>query len=296
MAAMLHQAGQEVVLVDYRPERAARLDREGLLLRTPEGEARRVRVPVRLASEAGPASLVVVAVKTPATAAAARLLPELLTPGGLVLTVQNGLGNLEHLAQAAGWERLLAGVSFLGATRPRDGEVIFAGRGPTFIGPAPGARVSPEELEAVAELFRQAGLPCEVRGNIETMLWEKLLVNVAVNPLTALLRVRNGVLPRLPPAWEVALAAAREAQAVAGAQGLQLTLDPESRLREVCAATAANLSSMLQDVLSGRETEIAALNGEVAARGAALGVPTPVNTLLTRLVAALTLARPHRVG
>lgn len=296
VAAKLKEAGREVVLVDHRPGRAVRLAREGLLLRTPGGEARRVMVPVRPAAEAGPADLAVVAVKAPATAAAAQLLPGLLAPGGLVLTLQNGLGNLERLADVAGWERLVAGVSFLGATRPRDGEVIFAGVGPTFIGAPPGSRVSRAELEAVAAEFRQAGFPCEVRSDIEAMLWEKLLVNVAVNPLTALLRVRNGVLPALPPAWEVALAAAREAQAVARAQGLELTVDPETRLQEVCTATAANLSSMLQDVLAGRETEIAALNGEVAARGAALGVPTPVNALLTRLVQALTLARPQQVN
>jgi len=99
-----------------------------------------------------------------------------------------------------------------------------------------------------------------------------------------------------PRALEVAVAAAREAKAVAHAQGLELTVEPEVRLKEVCAATAANLSSMLQDVLAGRETEIAALNGEVAARGARLGVPTPVNSLLTRLVQALTLARPQQVN
>lgn len=295
VAVKLHEAGREVVLVDHRPERAVRLAREGLLLRTLEGEARRVPVPVRLAAEAGPADLVVVTVKAPATAAAAQLLPRLLAPGGLILTLQNGLGNLERLAEVAGWERLLAGVSFLGATRPHDGEVIFAGAGPTFLGAPRGSRVSHQELEAVAAEFRQAGLPCEVRSDIEAMLWEKLLVNVAVNPLTALLRVRNGALPELPPAWEVALAAAREAKAVAVAQGLELTVDPEVRLREVCAATAANLSSMLQDVLAGRETEIAALNGEVAVRGAALKVPTPVNTVLTRLIQALTLARPQQV-
>jgi len=295
LAILFHEAGLPVVLVDYRPERAARLQGEGLLFRPPEGAARRVFLPVCPAAQAGVAELVLVTVKAPATPAAARLLPGLLAPGGVVLTLQNGLGNLERLAEVVGWERLLAGVSFLGATRPREGEVILAGTGPTYLGAPPGSRVRREEQEAVAGLFRQASLPCEVREDIEAMLWEKLLVNVAINPLTALLRVQNGVLPQLPPAWEVAVAAAREAQAVARAQGLDLPADPEARVRQVCAATAANRSSMLQDVLAGRETEIAALNGEVATRGAALGVPTPVNALLTRLVQALTLARPQQV-
>jgi 2-dehydropantoate 2-reductase len=122
------------------------------------------------------------------------------------------------------------------------------------------------------------------------------VVNVGINPLTGLLRVPNGALPELPAAWEVAVAAAREAWAVARAGGISLALDPEARLRQVCESTATNRSSMLQDVLAGRETEIGALNGQVAARGEALGVPTPVNGMLHRLIQAVTQARPRQVG
>ena len=118
-------------------------------------------------------------------------------------------------------------------------------------------------------------------------MWEKLLINVGINPLTALLRVPNGALPELPEAWDLAVAAAAEALAVARAAGLNLDVDPEARLRQVCTATAANRSSMLQDILAGRPTEIEALNAQVAARGRALGVPTPVNDLLTQLLRAL---------
>ena len=96
----------------------------------------------------------------------------------------------------------------------------------------------------------------------------------------------NGALPELPEAWELALAAARETLAVARAAGLNLAVDPEARLRQVCLATAANRSSMLQDVLAGRPTEIEALNAQVSARGRALGVETPVNDFLTKLLRA----------
>ncbi len=94
----------------------------------------------------------------------------------------------------------------------------------------------------------------------------------------------------------MAVAAAAEAQAVAQAAGLNLSGDPEARLRQVCAATAANRSSMLQDILAGRPTEIEALNAQVAARGRALGLPTPVNDLLTLLLRAAAQAPPLRVG
>ncbi len=296
LAVLLREAGCEAALVDHRPERATLLRRQGLTLRTPDGAARRVQVPVLLPPDLAAMDLVILTVKAHQTEAAVRALPALLAGGGLALTLQNGLGNLEKMAAQVGWERLLAGVSFLGATRPRDSEVVFAGAGPTFIGAPAGSRVTREEVEQVAAVFRQSGLECRVRDDIEVMLWEKLLVNVGINPLTALLRVPNGQLPELPEAWELAVAAAREAAAVAKASGLSLTVDPEARLKEVCISTAANHSSMLQDVLAGRETEIGALNGEVAARGTARGVPTPVNALLTSLIRALTRARPWQVG
>ncbi len=148
----------------------------------------------------------------------------------------------------------------------------------------------------MAEVFRRAGLKCEVRGDIEAALWEKLLVNVAINPLTAILRVPNGVLPGLPEAWEMALAAATEALAVARAAGVAVAGDPEALVRRVCTATAANRSSMLQDVLAGRPTEIEALNAQVVSRGETLGVPTPVNRMLTQLLSSLAQSAPHRVG
>ena len=151
-------------------------------------------------------------------------------------------------------------------------------------------------MAAVVDLFRHAGLECQPREDIEAVLWEKLVINVGINPLTALLRVPNGALLQLPEAWEVAVAAAREAQAVARAAGLSLSGDPAARLRQVCTDTAANHSSMLQDILAGRPTEIEALNAQVATRGRALGLPTPVNDLLTLLLRAAAQSAPFQVG
>ncbi len=296
LGALLFEAGEEVTLVDYLPERAARLRRQGLRLRTPAGGERKIPVPIGLPGEAGPAELIIVAVKAHQTGAAALSLRPLMAESGLVLSLQNGLGNLETLAAAVGPQRLLAGVAMLGVTRMAAGEIILAGEGPIIIGVPTGSQVSPEELARVAAALRRAGLDCREQPDIEVVLWEKLLVNVGLNPLTALLRVPNGALPQLPEAWEMALAAAREAQRVARATGLALDLDPEEHLRQVCQATAANRSSMLQDVLAGRSTEIDALNGQVASRGQALGVPTPVNRFLTQLLRSWGPAGQFRVS
>jgi len=181
-------------------------------------------------------------------------------------------------------------------TRQDEGRIIYAGRGVIYIGAPSGSQVSAREVAAVVDLFRGAGLECQPREDIETVLWEKLVINVGINPLTALLRVPNGALLKLPEAWEVAVAAAVEAQAVAQAAGLTLSGDPAARLRQVCADTAANRSSMLQDILAGRPTEIEAMNAQVATRGRALGLPTPVNDLLTLLLRAAAQSAPFTVG
>ena len=180
-------------------------------------------------------------------------------------------------------------------TRQDEGRIIYAGRGVIYIGAPAGSQVSPLEVAAVADLFRGAGLECQPREDIEAALWEKLVINVGINPLTALLRVPNGALLQLPEAWEVAVAAAAETQTVAQASGINLSGDPVARLRQVCANTAANRSSMLQDILAGRPTEIEALNAQVANRGRALGLPTPVNDLLTLLLRAASQSAPFTV-
>jgi 2-dehydropantoate 2-reductase len=296
MAALFQEAGAQVSLVDYRPDRAARLRLRGIQVHTLEGEPRVVQVPIGLAAEVGPCDLTIVAVKAYQTEAATRALPELMSQGGMTLTLQNGLGNLEAIAGSVGHERLLAGVGFLGVTRQAEGRIIYAGQGVIYLGAPPGSQVSGTEVAAVVDLFRRAGLECQPREDIEAVLWEKLVINVGINPLTALLRVPNGALLQLPGAWEVAVAAAAEAQAVARAAGISLTGDPVARLRQVCTQTAANHSSMLQDLLAGRPTEIEALNAQVATRGRTLGLPTPVNDLLTGLLRAATQATSFQVG
>jgi 2-dehydropantoate 2-reductase len=286
LSALFREAGVEVSLVDYRPDRVARLRLRGILVHSLERVQRVVEVPIGLAPEVGPCDLTIVAVKAYQTETAARVLPALMSEGGVALTLQNGLGNLETMARTVGTSRLLAGVGLLGVTRQDEGRIIHAGRGVIYIGAPAGSRVSASEVAAVVDLFRGAGLECQPREDIEAVLWEKLVINAGINPLTALLRVPNGALLKLPEAWEVAVAAAVEAQAVAQAAGLTLSGDPAARLRQVCANTAANRSSMLQDILAGRPTEIEAINAQVAARGRALGLPTPANDLLTLLMRA----------
>ena len=276
-----------VSLLTTNQEHAAVMGGHGLTLVDLDGATR--RVPVRVLTDPQDygrrADLVLVCTKTRATAQAAATARDLLAADGLALTLQNGLGNLKQLVAAVGAQRAAAGVTSQAATLLAPGRVRHAGSGPTVLGIPPGRE---EAITAVAGLFTRAGLETRISDDVDSLLWSKLIVNVGINALTALLRVPNGVLAQTP---ECDLLMARAvAEAVAVARALSIGLDGErqlERVREVCLRTADNRASMLQDILRGRPTEIDAINGAVVARGRAAGVDTPVNLLLTQLVQAL---------
>jgi 2-dehydropantoate 2-reductase len=201
-----------------------------------------------------------------------------------VFTLQNGLGNREILAATLGAERVGQGVTTLGATLLGPGRVRQTGRGDTTFGAGPNA----EAARVLVELFLACGLPAGLTDDLDGLVWGKLVVNAGINALSALLRVPNGALAELPNARELLSEAVAEAAAVAQARGVALPYaDPIAHTLSVARATAANQSSMLQDILRGSRSEIEAINGAVVREGMRLGVATPVNATLTRLVRAL---------
>ncbi len=223
-----------------------------------------------------PADLALILVKAWQTERVACGLQSLLKPEGIALTLQNGLGNLEVLGT-----RACLGVTYLGATQLGPGRVRPGGIGPTRIaGPV-----------WVVDLFRRAGIPAEqgLADQVNSMLWGKLATNCGINALTALLRISNGELLERPEATILLRRAANECAAVAEASGVNLPFgDAAEKACEVARLTATNFSSMLQDVLRGAPTECEAINGAVVRQGERLGVPTPINDVLLRLLRALT--------
>jgi ketopantoate reductase len=173
-------------------------------------------------------------VKAYQTRTAARGLPLLLSGGGMALSLQNGIGNLEQMAEFVGLERLLAGVIIAGVTLLDWGRIRPAGQGPIILGIPPGSQVRPAELQSLLGLFNQAGFVCREAGDIIGALWDKLMLNIGINPLTALIRVANGDLLTVPEAWDLAAAAVQEGAAVARALNITLSADPLARLRQVC--------------------------------------------------------------
>jgi 2-dehydropantoate 2-reductase len=286
-AVRLAGAGAEITLLDHRPARAAQLAQTGVFLEDGEGQTH-----LPLVATADPAmalakaDLALVCVKAYHTAEVARTLAAHLPQEARALTLQNGAGNVEALVAALGAGRVLGGITSEGATLLAPGRARHAGRGQTHLGRAEGP---PDAFVlALADLFNRAGFATSPAQGARNLIWTKLLVNVGINALTAILNVPNGRLLELAAAAEMMALAVAEAEAVGKAAGVDfLHQDMLAEVRQVAARTAVNISSMLQDVRARRATEVDYINGAVCRRGAELGLATPVNLSLTRLVQAM---------
>lgn len=287
---LLSEAGVQVRLLDVWREHVDALQRNGLSI---EWQTRTRTIAVQATTRGAgleAADLVIIFVKSGHTAEAARTAAELCAERGLVLTLQNGLGNADILARIVGDERVVAGTTAQGATLLGPGRIRHAGRGPTVIGMWRGGNF--QKALQVADWLNSAGIPTEAVEDIQPVIWNKLMVNVGINAITALTGIRNGQLLDLPQTRALSRAAVEEAAAVARACGVAVAEDAVQRVFAVARATAANRSSMGQDIDARRVTEIEAINGAVVRRAAELGMAVPVNQALTALVETLQAHYP----
>lgn len=275
----------DVTLLGSWSDQLAALQSVPLRMIYPDGREESVRVNAAdIASVSGPFDAALILTKAAGTSAASEQASRILAPDGIAVTLQNGVGNLEIIAQHVGSERAVLGTTTQGAALDGPGVLRIGGTGTTHIAPTPSTSQRVNEL---AKLLNAAGLKTEVVLDVSELVWAKLAINAAINPLTALLRVKNGQLPDSEHARAIMADAAREVAAVAAAQGITLPFDAAARAEEVAKLTAPNRSSMLQDVQRGALTEIETICGAVMRQGAACGVPTPANTLLYHLIKAL---------
>jgi len=262
----------DVTLVGRDPH-MARVDADGLSV---AGVEEFHTAPAARTDPPDTADLAVVAVKSYDTVAVAEQLAGCALDA--CLSVQNGMGNEDTLADALDCP-VLAGTCTYGARLTDPGTVAFTGRGEVALGARAGGESG--TAERIVDAFTDAGVATTHAGDMPRRLWAKLAVNAAVNAVTALARVENGALGSGPGA-ALAADAARETARVARQQGIDLSDERAVALtRQVVRDTAANRSSMLQDVASGRRTEIDAINGYVLEQA---DEPVPVNETLTRLV------------
>ena len=219
-----------------------------------------------------------VLVKSWQTERAAQQLKDLICPDSIALSLQNGLGNLAVLEDALGEEHTALGVTTYGATLVEPGLVQPGGEGVITLGSHP-------RLRELYTIFQDAGLSVEETTDLPSLLWSKLVINAGINPLSAILGVKNGELLESKAARRIMSYAAEETAFVALEKGIQLVYEnPVLAVEEVAAATAGNMSSMLQDIKRGAPTEIDSICGAIVREGKTVNVPTPVNELLLNLV------------
>jgi 2-dehydropantoate 2-reductase len=285
--ALLAAAGNELWMFDRWPEHVAAMRAEGLRCSGASGDRTVTVNATTEAAEAGACELVVVATKGMHIEPAVRAAAPMIGPETLVLTIQNGLGNVERLQAVLGLENLLFGIAGgFGAEMQGPGHVHHNGMEAINLAELQGG-VSPR-LERVAEVWCAAGFKVQTFDDLWPVLWSKLIANVAFSAICAVTGMRVGQVRANEHAWAVARACVGEAAAVAAAKGIRLAYDDPAQWVSDFAAKIPNARpSMYQDVLAGRPSEIDTIQGGVVSEGVKLGIPTPTCALLVQLVKAL---------
>jgi len=281
-AVRLSEAGHSVSMLGTWKDGLASLKEKGARIVDSDGAERAFSVHATDdPREVSGAKHAIVLVKSWQTERVARQLKDVLAPDGLALTLQNGLGNRETLARDLGAGRVSLGITTTGATLLGPGLVKVGGEG----------ILSLEQNQALGPLeaaLRSSNFNLKIVPDARSLIWGKLVINAAINPLTALLRVPNGELLSHPLARKVMSALARETAEVAAAESVPLPFaNPIEAVEDVARKTAKNISSMFQDVRRGAPTEIDAISGAVTKRGEEHGIPTPYNRACWQLVKAM---------
>jgi 2-dehydropantoate 2-reductase len=281
---MLARAGAPVTLIG-RARYVEALQRDGLFL---ESLHFRQQIPIAASSDvsaARDADIVLFCVKTYDTEEAAQALAPHLRSGALVLSLQNGVDNVERIRSAAKIEAIPA-VVYVAVATSAPARIRHSGRGDLIIGELP-ENVRRHELPTIAATFERASIPCRVSGNIEADLWTKMIMNCAYNAISALGRSQYGPIVQNPWTRGIMTRVTEEAIAVACAAGVRLPEGVVEAVLKLADTMSQATSSTAQDIARGSRTEIDSLNGYVVRLGAQLGVATPVNQTLHGLVKLL---------
>lgn len=283
LTSFLSKSNNEVWLLDKDGERASKINKNGISMEGVSGEWVIKGKATADVKDIGNAELVIIAVKSYDTKEAISRAKPLIGDDTSVLTLQNGLGNIEIISETVGLEKVIGGVTNLGATLLETGKVRHAGVGETVIGRIDGK--IPVQMRQIREIFNGCGLETRISKDIKGILWSKLIINVGINALTAITRLRNGRLIEFEGTRKVLREAVTEAVRIAKRKRIKLIYDdPLAKVEAVCEATSENISSMLQDILRKKRTEVDFINGVIVRQGQELGIPVPVNLMLVELV------------
>lgn len=288
MAANLSRSKNDIWILDKDAARAKKLAEDGIKTESSAVSSRAKVSSSADSREIGQADVVIICVKSYDTEEALKSAKGVIGEKTYVMSLQNGLGNLQLISEFVDNDKIIGGVTYHGATLVDDITVRHTGKGETVIGQENGKVLG--EIRDIAAILTKAGFQTKITKDINSVIWSKLIINVGINALSAVTRLKNGALVENEYTREIMRRAVSEAVKVAKKKKARLAYDdPIQKVEAVCKATADNLSSMLQDVIAGESTEIDYINGAIVRQAKSLNIKTPTNEMLVELVKAVEM-------
>ena len=276
---MLARHGHDVVFIG-RPSHVAAMSQDGLRI---QSQAFDVRLPVRAETQieaAASADVVFVCVKSTDTAEATRRLGQVLAPGAIVVSLQNGVDNAALLRERVAQPVICAAV-YVASEMAGPGHLLHHGRGDLAIEATP-------HSEALARVLRAAKIPTQIAADVHATLWQKLILNCAYNAVSAIVQLPLGAMGHRDALRATMRDVVAECLAVAAAEGVHFEDDAACMVERIEATIpGGQFSSTAQDLARGKHSEIDYLNGAIVQRGTIAGIATPANRMLHTLVKVL---------
>ncbi len=286
-AALLADAGHDVVAVDLWRAHVDAINQIGLRVEGASGDRTVTSIQATAEpAEAGLADLYIIATKASGVGAAARAISPLMGATSLVLTIQNGLGAGERIAEHMPTDNVLLGVAQgFGASMRGPGHAHHNGMSLIRIGEIAGGLT--ERLEKVVEVWRGAGFEVKAFADIQQLIWEKFLCNGTFSAPCTAFDCTIGELMTNPDQWKIALGCAREIYALGKSKRVAFSFeDPMAYVTAFGERMPDARPSMLLDHHAKRPSEIDAINGMAVNLGREMGIETPYNESLTAVVKA----------
>lgn len=276
----------DVLLVDVNQTQVDTINEKGLIINEPDGSQTvcHPRATTNTANEA-PVDVVVLFVKAMFSRSALAANRSLIGPDTYLMTLQNGSGHEDVLSEFVDREHVIIGTTQHNSAIVGFGEIRHGGSGKTCIGPLCGdaARLAP-----IAEAFSSCGLEAVCDGQVQKLIWGKMLTNVSASVLTGVLQVPLGFIAQDENAWAICETLVREAVAVAAGEGIAFDAEEKvAEVRGVCERSPGGLTSIYADLRDGRKTEVDTISGSVVRASRRNGVPAPTHEAMVRLVHAM---------
>ncbi|MCK4364757.1 MAG: 2-dehydropantoate 2-reductase [Thermoplasmatales archaeon] len=232
--------------------------------------------------------LLILAVKSYDTEAAMKSIAPMIGDNTYVMSLQNGLDNIEKIEKFVDRKKIMVCITTHGAVFSRPGVVKHTGKGHTILGELNGKKTG--RIKNIARIFNEVGADTKISSDIIREIWVKAIINSSINPLTTIFQCKNGYLLENPVLDNIVEKVCMESTTIANKEGIHLSFQNMlKKTKEVTQNTADNYSSMLQSFRKGKKTEINSINGKIVDIGRIYAIDTLMNEILVYLVKTMTV-------